>query len=216
MPINSNISGLRQKLKAWRLALEGLSPSRRRLVLLLGSGGLVLLLFVAVINPLISLHLSWTEELDQQRLRLARYEMLKGEQGRAARTSATQKDSLAKMQGRFLSGTTAMMAAAELQDILKNLTESYGLQVSSTKVLPPRQMGPYQEVPLEVQLIVNTGQLLTLLYRLEDHRKLLFVSQLEIIAPPVSAGTRETPPFRTRLTISGVIKAAPPVGRSTI
>jgi len=193
-----------------------LSPSQKRLAWILGGGCLALLLFVAVVNPLISLHLSWSEDLDQQRLRLARYEMLKGQQGGAALTSKAQIDSLLQLEGRFLAGTSATVAASELQEILKNLTESHGLQVSSAKVLPPRQVGPYLEVPLEVQLVINTGQLLTLLYNLENNRKLLFISQLEINAPPQGTGGREALPFQTRLTISGVIKAAPPVGRSTI
>jgi hypothetical protein len=185
----------------------------------LGGGCLVLLFFVAVINPLISLHLSWTEELDKQRLLLAKYQMLIGEQGRAAQTSKTQKDSLVKLEGRFLSGTSATVAASELQEIVKTMTESYGLQVSSTKVLPPRETGLYVEVPLEVQLNLNTRQLLTLLYHLENHRKFLSISQLEITASSFRTAVKdakEVPTFRTRLKISGVIKGAPPKGRPPV
>ncbi len=176
-----------------------------------------MLFFVVVINPLISLHLSWKEELDKQRLLLAKYHMLQAQQGRAAQTSKTQKDSLEKLEGRFLSGSSPTVAASELQEIVKNMTESYGLQVSSTKVLPPRETGLYMEVPLEVQLNLNTRQLLTLLYHLENHRKFLSISQLEVISPSYRRGsTKDSPILQTRLTISGVIKGAPPKGRPPV
>ena len=44
------------------------------------------------------------------------------------------------------------MASAELQEILKNLTRDHGVQLTSTKVLTPREAGHYLEVPVQVQL----------------------------------------------------------------
>ncbi len=59
--------------------------------------------------------------------------------------------------------------------------------MTSTKVLQPREAGPYLEVPVQAQLSCTTGQLLTILYQLEHHQKLLFVPELDVM-PPAGGG----------------------------
>ena len=75
------------------------------------------------------------------------------------------------------------MAAADLQEILKNLIKTSGAQSLAIKVLPPKERGPYQEVPILVQLTASIDQLLNILYQVEHNPKLLVVAELISMSP---------------------------------
>jgi hypothetical protein len=80
------------------------------------------------------------------------------------------------------------------------------VQLTSAKVLTPREAGSYLEVPVQVQISGNVAQLLTILYHLEHHKKLLFIPDLEINAPRWMAGDKTERPLQVNLVVSGVIK----------
>jgi type II secretory pathway component PulM len=206
MPGNSSISKLKQKLKAWNLDPDGLTPPQRRLALILGGLLLALLVYVVIISPLWALEDYWAQELTRRRQLLARYRTLTEGKARVAQAHKAMKDTFAQTEGQFLSGTNAAVAAADLQEILKNLTSAHGVQLSSTKILPPREAGPYLEVPVQVQLSGSVAQLLTIIYHLEHHKKLLFIPELEINSPRWQLGVKEAPPLQVNLVVSGLIK----------
>lgn len=136
-----------------------------------------------VISPIWALEDSWATELAQKRQLLARYQALIQSQARMAQAEQALKGAVAEMEGQFLTGANAAMAGSDLLEILKNLTTAHGAQLTSTKILQPRDTGPYVEVPIQVQLSGTIDQLLTILYHLEHHKKLLFLPEMEINAP---------------------------------
>jgi type II secretory pathway component PulM len=183
MPVNSSILKLKQKLKEWNWAPEGLTPQQRRIAWALGGFFGLLLLYFVVISPIWALEDSWATELAQKRQLLARYQALIQSQARMAQAEQALKGAVAEMEGQFLTGANAAMAGSDLLEILKNLTTAHGAQLTSTKILQPRDTGPYVEVPIQVQLSGTIDQLLTILYHLEHHKKLLFLPEMEINAP---------------------------------
>jgi type II secretory pathway component PulM len=206
MPTNSNILKLKQKLKDWNRALEKLNPQQRRLAWLLGGVLVLLLVYLVVVSPLLALEDSWTQEVARKRQMLAKYQSLIQSKAQVLQANKEMKAALARTESQFLSGSGAPVASAELQEILKNLIQDHGVQLTSTKVLTPREAGQYLEVPVQVQLSGNVGQLLTILYHLEHHKKLLFISDLEINAPRWLAGSKADTPLQINLVVSGVIK----------
>jgi type II secretory pathway component PulM len=206
MPINSSILKLRQNFKAVQAALERLSPAHRRLVWLGGGGLLVIFLYAAVVNPLLNLEESWSRELAVRSRTLSQYEKLRQYKGRVLEANQAMKATLARTEAQFLSGSNPAVASADLQEILKNLAKEQGVQLSSAKVLPAREAGPYLEVPVQVQLTASLSQLVSLLYHLEHHKKLLFIPDLEISAPRFVKGDQPEVPLQVNLVISGVIK----------
>jgi type II secretory pathway component PulM len=210
MPINSSISKLKQNFKAWNRALERLSPPHRRLVWLGGGGLLLILFYLAVVNPLLSLTDAWNQELANQNLRLSKYQSLLKDKNRVMEANQVMKATLVRTEGQFLSGANPAVASADLQEILKNLTKEQGVQMISAKVLPAREAGPYLEVPVQVQLTATIDQLLTLLYNLEHHKKLLFIPDLDINAPRWVKGDKKEIPLQINMVISGVIKKGVP------
>jgi type II secretory pathway component PulM len=210
MPINSSISKLKQNLKAWNRTLERLSPQHRRLVWLLGGGFLLILFYLAVVNPLLSLEESWSQELASQSRILSKYQKLLESKNRVIEANKAMKAALTRTEGQFLSGYSPAVASADLQEVLKNLTKEHGVQMTSAKVLPPREAGPYLEVPVQVHLAATINQLVTLLYHLEHHKKLLFIPELDINAPRWVKGEKKDIPLQVNLVVSGVIKKGVP------
>jgi hypothetical protein len=210
MPINSSISKLKQNFKTWNRALERLSPPQRRLVWLVGGGLLLLLFYLAVVNPLLSLEDSWSQELVTRGKLLSKYQSLLKSKNRAIEANKAMKAALTRTEGQFLTGSNPAVASADLQEILKNLAKEQGVQMTSAKVLPPREAGVYLEVPVQVELTATINQLVTLLYHLEHHKKLLFIPDLDINAPRmVKAGDKDVP-LQVSMVISGVIKKGVP------
>lgn len=203
-------SKLRQTLKEQLAALERLSPWRRRLVVAGAVLAGVLLLWVLVVSPLMALEEAWSQKLKERQLLLAKYQALKRDQAAVAQALKELKQAVAQAEAALLSGGSPAVASADLQEILKNLTKALGVQVTSTKVLPAQESGAYLHIPVEVQLSLSTDQLVNLLYRLENHQKLLLVTQLEINAPRrgrVRPGPgAEVAPLRAVLVVEGLIR----------
>jgi type II secretory pathway component PulM len=210
MPTNSSISKLKQNFKAWNRSLERLSPPHRRLVLLLGGGLLLLLFYLAVVNPLLNLEDAWSQELASRSQVLSKYENLLKGKNRVSEANKVMKAALTRTEGQFLSGSNPAVASADLQEILKNLAKEQGVQMTSTKVLPTREAGLYLEVPVQVELTATINQLVTLLYHLEHHKKLLFIPELDINAPRWNKAEQHDVPLRISMVISGVIKKGVP------
>jgi type II secretory pathway component PulM len=210
MPINSSISKLKQNFKAWNRALERLSPPQRRLVWLGGGGLLLILVYLAVVSPLLSLEDSWNQELVSRSKLLSKYQSLLQSKNRVIEANKGMKAALTRTEGQFLTGSNPAVASADLQEILKNLAKEQGVQMTSAKVLPPREAGVYLEVPVQVELTATINQLVTLLYHLEHHKKLLFIPDLDINAPRMVRGENKDIPLQISMVISGVIKKGVP------
>jgi type II secretory pathway component PulM len=210
MKTNSSILKLKQNFKTWNHALKRLSPAHQRLVWLLGGGLLLILFYLAVVNPLISLHEVWSQELTNQSRLLSKYQNLVKSKTQAVEANKMMKAALSRTEGQFLAGANPAVASADLQEILKNLAKEQGVQMTSTKVLPPREAGLYLEVPVQVSLTANLNQLVTLLYQLEHHQKLLFIPDLDINAPHWSKGEKKDVTLQINMVISGVIKKGVP------
>jgi type II secretory pathway component PulM len=207
MPINSNISKLKQKLKDWNWLPEGLTPQQQRLAWL-GAGLLLLLvIYFVLVYPLLALEKSWSQDLARKRQLLVRYQALRESKGKVAQALQALKTTVGQMEGQFLAGGNPAVASADLQEILKNITGAHGVQMTSIKVMQARDAGPYQEVPVQVQLSGSVAQLLTVLYHLEHHKKLLFIPELEINAPRWMAAQKDqTQPLQVNLVVRGLIK----------
>ncbi len=175
---------------------------------MIGGGVLLLaLVYLVVITPIIALEDSWSQEIARQRQLLVKYQSLINSKAKVIQGNKEMKAVLAQAESQFLSGDNPAVASADLQEILKVLTRDHGVQMTSTKVLTPREAGPYLEVPVQAQLSCTTGQLLTILYQLEHHKKLLFVPELEVNAPRWAVGTQKTTAaLQVNLVVSGVIK----------
>jgi type II secretory pathway component PulM len=193
-------------LKNWIEKVQGLPPVLRTGVLALAGFVLLLLLYLAVVEPLINLEKDWSTELSRKEQILAHYQALLANQDKVAGRLQALQTMLAATSKQMLTGGNTAVAAADLQEILKNLIKTSGAQSLAIKVLPSKERGPYQEVPILVQLTANIEQLLNILYQLEHNQKLLVVTELNINVSRSEAMKEEIPNLRADLIVAGMIK----------
>ncbi len=210
MQANSIISKLRQRLEVWRQHLEKLSPEHRRLAWLLMGGLALLLLYLAVVSPLLNLAESWNQELALRTRVLAKYQALVASKDRIAQANHAIKVALTSTEGQFLDGSNPAVAASALQEIIKTIARDRGIQLTSTRILPTREAGPYLEVPVQIQFSSSIDQVLDILYHLEHHKKLLFIPEIEINAPRIIRGEASGSILQINLVVSGVTKKGLP------
>ena len=137
---------------------------------------------------------------------MGRYKFLQENYAQVNKSLKALKDSLAQLESQFLSGNTTALAASDLQDIIRHITETLGLKVGSIQVIPPRESGAYLEIPIRIQFNANIKQLLEILYQLENHQKLIFIPEMEIDASRRNLNDKETTPLQVSLVISGIVK----------
>ena len=210
MQANSTISKFGRRLKAWLQHLERLSPEHRRPAWLLIGGMTLVLIYLAVVSPLLSLTESWNQELEQRSRILTKHQALVAGKARVAKAHQGIKAALAAAEGRFLNGSNPAVAASDLQEIIKTLAREHSVQLTSTKILPAREAGPYLEVPVQIQFSGSIGQMLDFLYHLEHHQKLLFIPEVEISAPRTMKREESGEFLQINLVVSGVMKKGLP------
>ncbi|MBI4460966.1 MAG: hypothetical protein HY648_13035 [Acidobacteria bacterium] len=161
------------------------------------------LLFQFVVFPLWDGWQQARANLPMQERTLLKYrQAVEGIGVRGAET-ASLEFRLREEEAGLLSSDSAALASAELQDLVKQLTEAQSLPVVSSNFLPTRPLGAgYAQVPLGVQFQCHLDQLVNLLQALAQSPKNLRVLRLQIQA--VDIGEKL---LQVNLTVGGVMRA---------
>jgi general secretion pathway protein M len=166
------------------MMLDRLSEREQRTVAL----GLLALLLITVyftlVEPVITAYRDYDERLTQLQDRLASYQRIAG-QGEMLQRQLTQiKKQAGKEQVGYFKGTTHAIAAAKMQDYVKQLIEGNGGRLNSIQVLPGsegRDKEKENEPPgmtIRVQMSGGTETVQKVLYALESSQPRVFVDNL--------------------------------------
>jgi hypothetical protein len=155
---------------------------RRILFLLIGIVAVVLVISFGVL-PLIEAKKKAGEEIALKKRALLRYEQFlqnrKAIEEELARTSKEYEG----IQQKLLSGETPQLGAANLQEIVKRISEKNGIGIRSVRILEPKEMNVYLKVSLHVDFnpissIAGLGQFI---YDIEHHEKELMISEMDLL-----------------------------------
>ena len=111
----------------------------------------------------------------------------------------------------LLTGKTVSLAAAEIQQIVTNITNAAGAQIMTVRILQPDRSAKemYLAIPVEVTINSTMRQLTQLLYKLDSSTKLLSIAKLGIKSRAgrsrLVRGAR-TANLITTLTVEGFVK----------
>ncbi len=140
---------------------------------------LFFVVFIAVISPLKAYHSELTYELETKQENLTRFEKI-----------ANQKDVLIpfyqkelnkqQSQTHLMPSTPISLAAAKLQEQVKQILQSTSGQLLSTQALPDQEEGLFIPVKIRVHMKSDLSTLLNTLHRLESGKPLGFVENLQI------------------------------------
>jgi len=93
------------------------------------------------------------DRLADQMTVIAGYRTAVGREGLLKAEVATLDAKIGSYEGALLPGATPPLAAADLQTLLKAVSERAGLKIQSEKILPHVKRGSYLEIP--VQIVAN-------------------------------------------------------------
>ena len=157
--------------------------SQKRILLVLAGVVIIILVISFGVLPLIEAKKKAQEEIVLKKRALLKYEQFlqnrKAIEEELARTSKEYE----AIQQKLLSGETPQLGAANLQEIVKRLSEKNGIGIRSVRILEPKGMNVYLKVSLQVDFnpinsMLGLGQFM---YDIEHHEKELMISEMDFL-----------------------------------
>lgn len=150
--------------------------------MVIGIAAVILITFYGIF-PLIEAKKKAEEEIILKKSNLLKYEQF-------LRNRKTIEDELSRTvklyeeaQQKLLSGDTPQLGAANLQEIVKRLSEKNGIGIRSFRMLEPKEMSIYVRIPIHIDLnpvnsMLSLGQFM---YDIEHHEKELIISEMDFL-----------------------------------
>ena len=116
-----------------------------------------------------------------------------------------------EVQKKLLPGETPQLGGAYLQDVVKKLSDKYGLSLRSFRILEPKDLGVYRRISLQIDFnpVGSMMNLTQFIYDLEHQEKEIFISDLDLlIFNPRMPGN-----IQGNMVISGLMKGEKPRGK---
>ena len=163
--------------------LKKVNFSQRRILFLLVGVVAIFLVISFGLLPLIEAKKKAEEEIVLKKRALSRYEQFlqnrKAIEEELGRTSKEYEG----IQQKLLSGETPQLGAANLQEIVKRISEKNGIGIRSVRILEPKEMNVYLKVSLHVDFnpissMLGLGQFM---YDIEHHEKELMISEMDFL-----------------------------------
>jgi type II secretory pathway component PulM len=184
--------------------MPSLSPRERGIVGLGLAAATMVVLFLQAVDPLLTRHRKTGELTVTREATLERRRGLIAQRGRLIAERDTIAKRLAARSGRLLPGSTAALAASELQKLMKEAATVANVEVRSERVLPAVELGGLLEVPIELTVAGTIRETVGLLSQLEQAPRLLTVKDVKIrVAAP-----GQPRDLLTTLTVSGYLRPA--------
>ncbi|MBL0699811.1 MAG: hypothetical protein JJV92_02880 [Desulfosarcina sp.] len=90
------------------------------------------------------------------------------------------KKELTRAGAGLLSGNTPALASVEIQNRLNGIVEKSGVELKSMKILEPVDTDYYTTLPVQYNIVSETGALRDMLYRIESSPTYLTIKELRI------------------------------------
>jgi len=109
-----------------------------------------------------------------------------------------------RTQQRLLLGETPQLGAANLQEIVKRLSEKNGIGVRSFRILEPKEINSYRKISINIDFnpassMLSLGQFI---YDIEHNQKELMISEMDLLV----MNPRTPNSIQGSLVISGMMK----------
>ena len=168
------------------------------------SVAVVILIYFFGVLPLVEAKKKAEEEIVLKGRVLLRYE----EYLKNRKTIEEELDLTLKMhetvQLRLLPGENPQLGAANLQEIVKKISEKNIIAIRSFRILEPKEMNVYRKISLQIEFnpmnsILNLGQFI---YDIENYEKDLMISEMDLLV----FNPRMPNSIQGSMVISGLMK----------
>jgi general secretion pathway protein M len=140
---------------------------------------LLVLIYFAVISPLLGLGKEYRETVADLRFRLQHLQKVADGKGPLTQRLESIK-ALAQKNEAFLPTSTAALASADLQSRIKQAVSEAGGELSSTQVIPERNEENAVRVGVKIRMTGSTQVLRQVLHTFESGKPYLFIENLNI------------------------------------
>ena len=109
-----------------------------------------------------------------------------------------------EVQKRLLPGETPQLGAANLQEIVKRLSETNGIAIRSFRMLEPKEINSYRKVSIQIDFN-PTNSMLSLaqfIHDIENHEKELMISEMDLLILNIRMPNQ----IQGNLVVSGLMK----------
>ncbi len=163
----------------------------------------IFILIVYVIDPFLETQDTVRQELISKMSLLQKSRKKVTQIDRLEKEIEELKKYLKTADERMLPGKKPALAAAELQKLLKQVVRSSDVNIRQEKIIPPVDLGQYEQIPVQVTFISNSTSLAKILYQIENHSRLLLVPVTKVKI----TSTREPKEIETTLVVAGLIRS---------
>ena len=167
----------------------------------------VVLYFYGVL-PLAEAKKKAEDEIALNQRVLAKYgEILQGRKGLEENLERVSKQS-EEVQKKLLPGETPQLGGAYLQDVVKKLSDKYGLSLRSFRILESKEMGIYRRISLQIDFnpVGSMASLTQFIYDLERQDKEIFISDMDLLI----FNPRMPTHIQGNMVISGLMRGEKP------
>ena len=184
--------------------ITNLSARERRIVL--GAIALALVIggWVFVVEPIRARNASTAELLPVRADVLERRRQLVARKGAIAAELQGVDQRIESLSSRFLVAAAPAVAASELQNLAKQMTAAAKTETRTERILPPIERGELLEIPIEIAISGEIGQIVDLLDRIDRAPKLMRVNELKVRVMNVS----QPKELLATMTLSGFVRTA--------
>jgi hypothetical protein len=167
---------------------------------------LFILIYALGVRPLVEATKKAEEEIILKKRVILKYkEYLKNRKSVEEELDRTVK-LYEEIQQRLLPGETPQLGAANLQEIVKRLSEKNGVGIRSFRILEPKEINGYRKVSVNIEFtpinsMLSLGQFI---HDIENHGKELMISGMDFLVYNI----RMPNSIQGSLVISGLMKGA--------
>jgi len=162
------------------------------------------LIYLFGVNPLVEATRKTEEELVLKKKVLQKYEnFLRNRKVVEEELGQTLKQ-YEENQQRLLPGETPQLGAANLQEIVKRLSEKNGIGIRSFRIMEPKEIDSYRKISLQIDF-TPTNSMLSLgqfIHDIEHHEKGLMISEMDLLVVNIRMPNN----IQGHVVISGLMK----------
>lgn len=162
-----------------------MTPTQSRLTAIALLVAALMVLASAIAVPWWMLNRHYSNAVDDATTRLERYLRIIGMR-ESLQQKAVEVRAL-EAQHHFLKSASPALAAAELQEQVKAVLETYGGKLNSIQILPHKDDDVYRQVTVSLQLNAPISGVKAILHALESAHPYLFVENLAIRVQNIGA-----------------------------
>ncbi len=164
----------------------------------------IILIYAFGILPLVEAKKKTEEEIILKKKALLRYEEYLGNRKAFEEELDRALKQYEAVQNRLLSGETPQLGAANLQEIVRRVSEKNGVSIRSFRMLEPKEIDSFRKVSIQIDFnpINNMLSLGQFIYDIEHQEKELTISEMDLLVLNIRMPNQ----IQGSLVISGLMK----------